>query len=142
MWGEIQYIGLRVGTALAHRLPVSRFLVSVFSILYRKEKAMNRVLFRGIVCSVVGLATLSVAIASVPKHVTNDAALYQNLSEIRVAREKELNFDRDIAQLSSLEGRYREHLPEVNSKKRVQTPLKRIAEKHYRYSGSKTVSNP
>ena len=79
----------------------------------------------GIVSGAVGLVTLvSGAFASVPKHVTNDAALYQNLSEIRAQRQKELNFDRDIAQLASMEPHYREKLP-VASHQRVSTPLYR-----------------
>jgi hypothetical protein len=87
----------------------------------------------GIVGGVAGLLTISGAFASVPKHVTNDTALYQNLSEIRAQRQKELNFDRDIAQLASSESRYREKLP-VSSNARVSSPMKRISAQKYQYS--------
>lgn len=68
-----------------------------------------------------GTLFLGTSFASVPRHVTNDTAIYQNLSEIRVQRQKELSFDADIARLSGMESRYRERLPlrsqKVSSKK-------------------------
>ena len=89
----------------------------------------------GIVGGMAGLLSLSAAFASVPKNVTNDTALYQNLSEIKVTREKELNFDRDIAQLASAEGNYRERLPGSTVHSRLKAPMHRISQKPYRYSG-------
>lgn len=75
-----------------------------------------------------GLATLSIAFASVPKadRVTNDTALYEKLSEIRVARQGELNFDGDLQRLTQIEARYREGLPD-----RVSGPSKRISNQKY-----------
>lgn len=79
----------------------------------------------------------SIAVASVPTRgrVTDDTAIYQNLSEIRVARERELNFDSDIARLSALEGRYRERLPLAGA---LSGPMKRISQQKYRHSGHRS----
>jgi hypothetical protein len=90
-----------------------------------------------------GLTTLSLGIASVPKHgrVTDDTALYQRLSEIRVSREIEQNFDSDVSRLSKLESRYSEKLPALARNPRVAAPMKRIAAQKYRFSGkSQSVS--
>jgi hypothetical protein len=46
--------------------------------------------------------------SSIPKHITNDSAIYQNLSEIKLPKEKKPDFDRDLDQLSGLEHRYTE----------------------------------
>lgn len=90
-----------------------------------------------------GIATLSVALGSVPKgRITDDTALYQNLSEIRVAKERDLSFDSDINRLRQLEARYHENLPALNE--RVRAPMQRISQTQYRYSGGKkrkTVRN-
>ena len=89
----------------------------------------------GIVCGVFGLVGLSMSAAfgSVPKNVTDDTALYQNLSEIKVSKSKELDFDRDIARLASSEGRYQERLPRVTPD-RIRAPMQRISQQKYRYS--------
>lgn len=89
--------------------------------------------------TVLGLVTLSLAWASVSKHtkVTDDTALYQNLSEIRVPKAAQVNFDSDISKLSQLEVRYKEKLPDA----RLASPMKRISQKKYQFSGKKrTVS--
>jgi hypothetical protein len=93
--------------------------------------------FSGAFC---GLMTLSIAMGSTPSkrpgtsaiagtRVTDDTALYQNLSEIRVPRQGKLNFDADIDQLARLESRYGEQLPAAGA--RLRAPMKRIAEKKY-----------
>ena len=92
----------------------------------------------GISGTLIGLTTLSLALGSVPgkMHVTDDTAIYQRLSEIKVARETRPNFDGDIARLSDLEPRYREKLPSVASDPRLAGPMKRISSQSYRYSGA------
>ena len=93
-------------------------------------------LISGIVGGVIGFASFSMAFGSVPKNVTNDTALYQRLSEIKVNHEKDLSFDRDIAVLASSEGKYRERLPGLSSHPRLKGPMHRISQKPYRFSGS------
>ena len=96
----------------------------------------------------LGLATLSVALGSVPRtgRVTDDTVIGQTISEIRVAREADLNFDGDIARLAATEGRYRERLPNASAAGRaaVQTPMKRIRDQRYRYTGNgkRTAAKP
>jgi len=82
-------------------------------------------------CVAAGLMSVSAVMASVPSRVTDDTAIYQNLSEIRVQRQKALNFDSDIARLSLLEGRYRE-----KKLSQLRGPSERIAKQKYRYSGA------
>lgn len=84
--------------------------------------------------TVLGLATFSFALGAVPKSgkVTNDTAIYQNLSEIRVARETDLNFDSDVSKLAAAEGRYQEKLPSLASHPRLRAPLERISKQKYR----------
>lgn len=84
----------------------------------------------------LGVATLSIALGSVPGRgrVTDDTVIYENLSEIRVPKQGDLNFDTDIARLASIEGRYRENLPTLRAPH--QAAMKRIAEQKYRYGGS------
>jgi hypothetical protein len=86
--------------------------------------------------TVIGFVILSIALASVPKHsrITDDTAIYQNLSEIKVSRELSPNFDHDIEKLSALEPRYKEKLPLAKSP-RIRGPLERISKQHYRYRG-------
>lgn len=83
---------------------------------------------------------ISLAMGSVPKpgQITDDTALYQNLSEIRVRKQKAIDFDADIAQLSKMEPRFREKLPAVSvvsKDDRLKGPTSRIAKMKYRYSG-------
>lgn len=85
------------------------------------------------------IGTISLASASVPSRITDDTALYQNLSEIRVRKEADLSFDQDVSKLSKMESRYRERLPETTLRKqdrrsRVETPVKRISRMKYRPS--------
>jgi hypothetical protein len=56
-----------------------------------------------------GLAMLSICKASnTPSNVTDDTAIYQNLSEIQIKKERAPNFDADISNLSKLENRYQD----------------------------------
>lgn len=86
----------------------------------------------------VGLTTLSIALGSIPNgRITDDTVIYQNLSEIRVAKEAAPDFDSDVARLSNLEGRYREQLPSLANNPRLVGPMKRISTQKYRYGGSR-----
>ncbi|MCC7440558.1 MAG: hypothetical protein IT285_02930 [Bdellovibrionales bacterium] len=80
-----------------------------------------------------GLSSLTVAMGSVPKNITDDTALYQGLSEIQAQKTRDLNFDGDIARLTSLESRYRERLPSLYGRDRLQGPMKRIQGQRYQY---------
>jgi len=75
--------------------------------------------------------SLSLAFGSVPSigRVTDDTAIYQNLSEIRAPKAAPVNFDADIDHLSMQERRYRENLPSHQA--RIQTPVNRITKKKY-----------
>ena len=77
---------------------------------------------------VLSLVVSSLASASVPTQgrITDDTAIYQNLSEIRAHREHDLNVDSDIARLSALEGRYKEKLPALSR------PIQRVKQQQYR----------
>jgi hypothetical protein len=91
--------------------------------------------------SVIGLTSLSITMAAVPPTrsvVTDDTAIYQHLSEIKVSRESRPNFDGDIARLSSLESGYREKLPSLKGARdpRLSGPMKRIASQPYHYSAT------
>lgn len=89
--------------------------------------------------AVVGMTSLSIAMGAVPPArtvVTDDTAIYQHLSEIKVSRETRPNFDGDIARLSQLEPGYREKLPSLSKDPRLTGPMKRIARQHYRYTGA------
>lgn len=94
----------------------------------------------------MGLTSLSVALGAVPaRHsfVTDDTALYQRLSEIKVAREGRPNFDGDIERLAGIKSVYRERLPRLSDNPRLQGPMKRISSQQYRHSGArkKTARN-
>ncbi|MGZ3687915.1 MAG: hypothetical protein ACXVBW_06430 [Bdellovibrionota bacterium] len=92
-----------------------------------------------LVCgSVAALTTLSIAMASpIKSRITDDTAIYQNLSEVRVSKEGPVNFDGDLDRLSAIEGRYsHEKLPSLASHPRLKGPMKRIAQQKYHYSGS------
>lgn len=82
----------------------------------------------------IGLIMLSIALASVPRgsRITDDTALYQRVSEIRVPPEKAPNFDSDIARLSQAEPRYRERLAPAKDP-RIAGPLRRISRRKYHY---------
>ena len=88
--------------------------------------------------TLIGFIVLSIALAAVPRsRITDDTAIYQKLSEIRVPREQNPNFDGDIARLSKLEGRYRESLP-LAKQPRVAAPMGRIQQQKYQFTGSGT----
>lgn len=86
----------------------------------------------------LGLLTLSIALGGVPRsdRVTDDTVIYQNLSEIRAAKEADLNFDNDISHLSNSENHYREKLPSLADHPRLKAPMQRINSQKYRYSGN------
>ena len=78
----------------------------------RNERLKQLLWFSG--GALCGLAMLSISKASIaPNQVTDDTAIYQNLSEIKVTKERAPNFDSDISRLSQMEGRYQEKLPGV-----------------------------
>ena len=83
----------------------------------------------------VGLTILSFAKASVPSggKLTDDTAIYQNLSEINVKKEAKIDFDSDLGHLAQLEGKYREGLP-TSKHSRVKKALQRISDQQYRFS--------
>lgn len=84
---------------------------------------------------VMGLTGLTLAKGAVPLHgrVSDDTALYQNLSEIRVGKTRSLNTESEIARLASLEHRYPEgSLPRISEHQRVRPVLDRISKTHYR----------
>lgn len=86
----------------------------------------------------IGMISLSVTMASVPKasQITDDTALYQRVSEIRVAKQPAPDFDRDIERLSKIQHRYQESFL-------LKAPMKRISAKKYRNSSRRirTVRN-
>lgn len=93
---------------------------------------------RMLICSAVfGLTTVSLALGSVPKNVTNDTALYQEVSQIKVSPQKELSFDSDISRLANLEQKYQERLPLLNRRSRLSAPEYRIKNRKYKYSKSR-----
>ncbi len=61
--------------------------------------------------------------------VSDDTALYQNLSEITVQKQGRMSFDKDIQQLAAIAPRYRENLPAADL--RLQGPMKRVAAQKY-----------
>jgi hypothetical protein len=81
-----------------------------------------------------GLTGLSFALASVPKanRVTDDTAIYQNMSEIRVQKQADLDFDGDIARLSAIEERYHEELPSLSESPRARASIHRIAKRKHK----------
>ena len=88
----------------------------------RKEKIKQLLWFTG--GALCGLAMLSISKASVaPSQVTDDTAIYQNLSEIRVEKEHAPNFDGDISRLSQMENRYQDKLPSGQSRVAARAPI-------------------
>lgn len=85
----------------------------------------------------VGLTVFSFAKASIPagSRMTDDTAIYQNLSEIHVKKEAKLDFDADIGHLAQIEGQFRERLP-TSKHPRIKKAVSRIADQEYRF-GSK-----
>lgn len=98
----------------------------------KKATKAERTLWVG--CGMIlGIGSVSLALGAVPSpgKITDDTAIYQNLSEIRVAKQRDLNFDSDIARLASLERRYQENLPAAGHP-RVRGPVQRIGQRPYR----------
>lgn len=89
--------------------------------------------------TVIGITSLSIAMGAVPstRSITDDTAIYQHLSEIKVSRDSRPNFDGDIARLSAIEPAYREKLPSLSRDPRLAGPMKRISAQGYRYTGVK-----
>ena len=106
--------------------------LKVLKISMMPTSPSNRKLF--VYGAATGVTMLSIALASVPRmsHVTDDTAIYQQMSEIRIPRQPNPSFDQDISHLSQLESRYRERLP-VASDPRVAVPMHRILKQKYRY---------
>lgn len=90
--------------------------------------------------TIAGVVGLSVAMGAVPSRITDDTAIYQHLSEIKAPPKADLNFDSDIEHLSKLQPHYREKLPAYARDLRVASPMKRISQRTYRYSGSASVA--
>ncbi len=98
--------------------------------------------------ALIGGVTLSLALASVPKmKITDDTALYQSISEIKVAKEPEVDFDRDLDLLARAEQRYHNRKAPVGY--RVETarsgklvsPIERVSRQQYHYVGQ-SVQQP
>ncbi len=94
----------------------------------RKNKWMQ---VSAVVGCVVGMSSL--ASGSVPKNITNDAALYQELSEIRIKRRKEaLSFDQDIQKLARLESEYNQsQTPRLVDNPRLSKIVERVSRPGY-----------
>jgi hypothetical protein len=99
------------------------------------EKAMIK--YFVLYVSIFGLTTLSVAFGAVPakSHLTDDTAIYQKVSEIKVPKASAPDFDADIDRLSAIEGQYKENLPKIEAHYRLVRPMQRVAAQKYRYSG-------
>jgi hypothetical protein len=82
----------------------------------------------------LGLTVLSMSKAAVPlkSRVTDDTAIYQKLSEIKVRKQMKVDFDSDLSRLSSLESRYRERLPSLANHPQMRAAMKRISQQRYR----------
>ncbi len=87
--------------------------------------------------TIFSLTTLSVAFGAVPSksRLTDDTAIYQSLSEIKVAKSKAPDFDHDIERLSQSESNYKEKLPALDKHSRLIRPMERVASQKYRFSG-------
>jgi hypothetical protein len=89
----------------------------------------------------IGLTALSITRAAVsPMKVTDDTAIYQKMSEIRVRKEAKIDFDSDIGRLARLEDRYHEKLPPLAHHARLKKPIQRVARQKYKPTGSKKSS--
>lgn len=92
--------------------------------------------------AVIGFVVLSIALASVPRkgQITDDTAIYQDMSEIRVPREAKPNFDGDIQKLSNLESHYHEKLP-LNQNPKTKNALTRVNQRPYHYNNGVASSS-
>jgi hypothetical protein len=96
--------------------------------------------------ALIGFIVLSIALASVPRkgQITDDTAIYQDMSEIRVPREAKPNFDMDIQKLSNMESHYHEKIPARQTpamNPKVKNAVSRVNQRQYRYNGAATSSN-
>ena len=94
---------------------------------------------------VAGATALSIASGSVPKarNVTDDTVLHRDLSEIRVKKERDLSFRRDVRKLSKMERRFYEKLPRLDRNgriARVENPRRRIIRQAKKYRFGKKRS--
>lgn len=89
--------------------------------------------------SLLALLTATSAFAAVPgsSEITNDSAVYKNLHEIRIAKEKSLDFDGDIERLSAQEKSHRHALPV-----RLSAPMDRVMKTSYKPSTSLKAKQP
>lgn len=97
----------------------------------------------------IGMASLSLALGStdsvspVTSTVTNDTAMYQKLSEIRVPKQKEPDFGPELDRLDRMgdmrNGPYAEKLPSLASNPKLRNAIKRVSQKAYRYSGGQAA---
>lgn len=86
-----------------------------------------------------GAMALSLSMASVRPgsvfrdKISDDTAIYQELSEIRVQKQAKINFDSDINHLSKIEKRYREKLPKLTNAQaaRLVAPMMRVERMKY-----------
>src|SRR5579884_2151709 len=85
----------------------------------------------------LGCTTLTLALANVPAPhsvVTDDTAIYQKLSDIRVSKEGKVDVDAELSRLESEESRFRENLPSAHPVARLRAPMQRIAAQKYKPS--------
>ncbi len=88
----------------------------------------------------VGLTALSITKAAIPlqSQVTDDTSIYQRLSEIRIKKQKNLDFESDVDRLSLLEDRYHEALPSLKEAPRSKTSAVRVAQRKSSRRGKKS----
>lgn len=92
----------------------------------------------GMVGLVAGSAIVATfAQGSVPSHsrITDDTALYQSLSEIKVPKEPPLRVSDEIKKLSAMENHYKESLP--LGSRAIAHPMKRIQNKKYHWNSNR-----
>jgi len=79
--------------------------------------------------AILGAVGMAGAYANIETgRVTDDRRLYENLSEIRAQKARDLRFDADVSALAKMEARYREgRLPRVGARKPVRTQPRRSA---------------
>ncbi len=77
---------------------------------------------------------IGLAHAGLPtQRISQDPALQQDLSEIRIRKQKRLDVDAELGRLTALERRYREPLPSLTSlrSQRLRAPMKRVESRSY-----------
>lgn len=98
-----------------------------------------------------GITALSLSSASLPPtgHVTDDTAIYQNLSEIRSPKAKDPNFDADIERLANLEKTHQESAQDLKklklkraTKKKDQIRSRQSSARSKRHFEVAQLSNP